>query len=860
MSPIVPHHHGRRKFLGQVAASGAAFVDLRRGANRAETGSGGNAPTECTVRLSAPPMARGLLRQGCAARQDEFFATLANDFMVVSVSRRSARIEAITNRITGQKFALKGDQSGFHCLDGSPEGLEWLADSLRAHRLTTTVEDDGNCARVTFFEDLGALRVSLVYSLERTHFWVERRLILESPAKPVELERVVYGRLQIEGARLKTLELGKFDRPVIAAVGQGGVFAGVGFWFYRIDGEGNYQNAATALKVDGRFAAEPWYLGVFQAEPGEPYPGWLWYRHFLEIRKADWDRQSHWSYWNAGWGQWGIELDDPSAPPYIELAHRLGIRSIAFGSGLYGRGLAAYAELAKTSEAAGKNLAALRRNGIEAGFLDSGDLSRKWEQAAVLEDKLRVLQRAAGAGFGAIHFDFFSTVDSYRAHRNVAACFRSARALSAYTECHLGMAAYGPEFQREVPVNHPADLQGFDLSHFSSDWTTFLGFRKSRSEWQRQFQYLMPEGGLYYFLTHYSNWGHARRYVDPEPQQFLYGPHAYCSIAYNFHDRIGFRESVAAASAFSPYYVFGHLDLKMPEPDVSFAREFQEWIAENVDILRSGRVCLEDERSCVISKVRNGSGCIYVVNYGPGERELRLLLQELPEGLVRQVYPIRGEGVRVRSGEPLRIRAKGESVLILDVNEGLKTLPPENAGNLRIDLPDWERTGSEWKTRVTVPDIRKRLLAGRDPGLPRKLLSIDQAGSEDSRSREVGTTLGKGKLPARFLEVYGFQGDTVETWKIVPWAFADRVWFVFSPSKPHRLVDKIPELRVNGTRTPVLPRVDYRPAQVNDWLCPLYFADVTEQCRYGQTNEIVFGAEAKERGSTYLISAANRER
>ena len=68
----------------------------------------------------------------------------------------------------------------------------------------------------------------------------------------------------------------------------------------------------------------------------------------------------------------------------------------------------------------------------------------------------------------------------------------------------------------------------------------------------------MPEDGLYYYLTHYANWGNPRRYTDPEPQQFIWSVAAYCGAirlwlamrgATSAGQRIVFVISCAAASA-----------------------------------------------------------------------------------------------------------------------------------------------------------------------------------------------------------------------------------------------------------------------------------------------------------------------
>jgi len=461
----------------------------------------------------------------------------------------------------------------------------------------------------------------------------------------------------------------------------------------------------------------------------------------------------------------------------------------------------------------------------------------------------------------------------FSAHRNVAAYLRCARETMDYTECHLGMADYGPMLQREVLLNHPTDLAGFDVSRFSSDWATFLGFRRSRMEWQRRCDYLMPECGLYYYVTHYSNWGHPRRYLDPEPQQLLYGPHAYCGIAYNLHDTIGFRESVAAASAFSPYYVFGYLDLRMPDRDVAYARRYLEWVADNAQLLRPGRPCIESEDACVMSKIRDGKGLVYLLNYDAGKRSFKLKLEIGAEGRarIRQVYPSREAEFEARAGATIVVQVRGESTAILDVNRALKTLPPTNTSDFPIDVCRWKKSGDGPKAQFVLPDVHPLLRAAGDPNVPKELLSIDQVQDTDPNCLDrvsimpgqpmtaVVRWLGIGKLPDQFASAYGFRnGKIVDTWKLAPWAFADRIWFVYRPGKPVPLAGPFPKLEVNGRPVTLFPRVDYRSKTVDTWTCPIFYADITALCRYGEANEVALSNLSEEWPSDCYIASGAR--
>jgi hypothetical protein len=324
----------------------------------------------------------------------------------------------------------------------------------------------------------------------------------------------------------------------------------------------------------------------------------------------------------------------------------------------------------------------------------------------------------------------------------------------------------------------------------------------------------------------------------------------------------------------------GHLELNLPEPEVRFARNWLAWVAGNADVLRRARVCLEDEAACVVSKVRDGQGAVFVVNYQPGKRTFRMKLTTGARTplTIRPVYPVRQVPFQVRDGEEVEVEVRGESVAVLDVNQGLNSLPPQNPGVLRLDVADWQREEGGWVAHFTLPDpsasLRTGLAAARDPHLPRELVSLEQLEETDPVRKAADSTgavgwLGRGPLPALFLQAYGFRdGQTVETWKIAPWAFADRVWLVYRPPRPPRLSDQWPEARVNGKTVPLVPRVDYRPAKPEDWTCSLFFADLTEVCqscpersrRNGRRN-LVWLAEpdGSRPGACYVMAADRRQ-
>ncbi len=847
----------RREFVATAVAVPAAFVFQPGEADRTPN-------VECLLYPALPDGVASLAKSPWTAKLGAEEAVLENAFARFRIALASGLLLSVLNKITGEEFAFS-DELGLDMRDAQGGVSHFPPDGPALALRPAHEASDSGGIQLTLTGAIGDGVVRVSYRGAPGAFWLERRLVLEPGVRGVRLERVLYGRFSASPGQTKVLELGKFDRPRLLSGAKGGVFGGVGWWFYQTSADGTYENREMGLAVNERFESEPWYVGVFRREEGEPYPGWLWYRSFLQLQKSAEDRQETWCYWNAGWGQWGIDVDDPSAEKYIDLARRLGISSIAFGSGGSGKGVPAYVELMKVSEAAKANAASLKRANIEFGFLEHGGLGERWQDDKVVEEKLKVLEEYAALGIRAMHFDFFSTADSYRAHRNVERYFRTSRRLLDYTECHLGMATYGPQFQRLVLLNHPTDLHGFNIAHFSSDWATFLGFRESRREWQKRYDYLMPEYGLYYYLTHYSNWGHPRLYRDPESQQFLYGPHAYCGIAYNFHDFFGFQMSIAAASAFTLFFVLGHLELTMPEPELAFAREYLQWTKKNAWVLRRSRVCMESDDFAVVSKVQDGNGPVFLVNYGPGARRVRIGLENIqtPKS-IRLVFPERR--LLSLSSRKLELTVPGGSVAILDLNDSLTGPPPAASPGAAIEPSAVRRRDASVEVRFDVPRLDRG--ASRQ-ALPARLLSLDDLGLSASgilseeEEKQAGATvkwIGRGRLPARFREVFGFDRGTAPTERFVPWAFADRLWLVYRPPVPIPFAATVPKLVVNGRGGQFFPRVDYRPKQEADWSCPLFFADVTQLVKAGIPNIVRISGIKDEGGFIALMTRRKANR
>jgi hypothetical protein len=277
----------------------------------------------------------------------------------------------------------------------------------------------------------------------------------------------------------------------------------------------------------------------------------------------------------------------------------------------------------------------------------------------------------------------------------------------------------------------------------------------------------------------------------------------------------------------------------------------------------------------VVSKVCDGKGAIFLLNYQPGERvfSLKLAIGGAGPATIRRVYPDRGAPMATQDGWTVEARVGGESVVILELNRAMKNLPPENRRRFPVEIADWKASGARREGIFLMPDVKALLAKHTDPSLPARLLSLEQAAQTrpdlvamvrvrpGEEPRSLVQWLGRGPLPEPFLAAYGFDAAhaTVETWKVVPWAYADRVWVVYRPEKPIPLSAKPPRLTLNGQAVALWPRVDYRPKNVAAWTCPLLFADITGQVRYGAPNAAALDGAPETTPACYVTSGVGQD-
>jgi hypothetical protein len=241
------------------------------------------------------------------------------------------------------------------------------------------------------------------------------------------------------------------------------------------------------------------------------------------------------------------------------------------------------------------------------------------------------------------------------------------------------------------------------------------------------------------------------------------------------------------------------------------------------------------------------------MNYDAGTRLFRLDLGPSRKDFseLREVFPSQGQMFRTAQDEVVEVLVPGESVTILEMNQAFRGLPPSSR-IIRQDLQDWKSSGDGWMREVSLQDESLSSLPTSNPDIPAQILALDQL---DDPKDPIVADIGKGQIPEKLLEILDFQdGKRVATWKLVPWALPDRVWFVYKPSEPPLLSGELPELELNGVSVPLVPRLDYRPEDRSDWNCPIFFADVTGIHETDQPSSFLLSRVRKpEPDQCYLI-------
>jgi hypothetical protein len=95
---------------------------------------------------------------------------------------------------------------------------------------------------------------------------------------------------------------------------------------------------------------------------------------------------------------------------------------------------------------------------------------------------------------------------------------------------------------------------------------------------------------------------------------------------------------------------------------------------------------------------------------------------------IRLIYP-KSENLALKGdGRLVNIRVKGESVAILDVNESVNSLPPQNPSRFPIDLAQWRKNPDGWSGSFALPGMREKLEehAVNCISIPNRLLSQDE--------------------------------------------------------------------------------------------------------------------------------------
>jgi hypothetical protein len=174
-----------------------------------------------------------------------------------------------------------------------------------------------------------------------------------------------------------------------------------------------------------------------------------------------------------------------------------------------------------------------------------------------------------------------------------------------------------------------------------------------------------------------------------------------------------------------------------------------------------------------------------------------------------------------------------------------------------VDVALRRKSELEHEASFALPLVQEQLAHRKDATLPARVVSADQTETDFVTSKNAGRSLGK--LPREFLDAYGFTEDKfLDTWKAAPWAFGDRVWFVYRPPVNPSITTRAPVIQLNGQEITLLPRVQYEPGEkdARKWTIALWFADITKHCRFGETNHVTLsGTPDVEAGLCYVAAA-----
>ncbi|MGW8180108.1 MAG: hypothetical protein ACWGQW_15315, partial [bacterium] len=254
---------GRRRFL-EVAGGSIALVRVPvQLANSYEPRT--KREILCSIYPAVPARLFQSTGTGCSVDEDVDNFTISNRYLAVVISKNTGLAVGLANRVVNASYKLVDDDAGYRIKPtGAQPPCEWWAVSPQAKKPAARVEQTHESAVLLLNSRVDGIDIELAYVIRNDQFWVERRLSIKKETELGHLDRLVYGRLNVPEGKSRVLELGRFDRPLLVEIGtDGGLFAGVGWWFYQVDTSGRYLNQDMDYECGREFRGEPWYLSVF---------------------------------------------------------------------------------------------------------------------------------------------------------------------------------------------------------------------------------------------------------------------------------------------------------------------------------------------------------------------------------------------------------------------------------------------------------------------------------------------------------------------------------------------------------------------------------------------------------------------
>ena len=792
-------------------------------------------------------------------------------------------LSSLGNRMSGNEFPFVLREVFRLTTDGGTLGPENL-NLLKVEEIEEP-EAVHFCVR---FEGKG-LELELHIRLGVNRHFLQQWLCVHSPAESIRLREVNLLALEATGGGpVRVVHLNQMDESCGAAFlpgEEGGLFSCIEFPYYQteVNDQSIFQGyqLSRIIEPEGAYKSQILTLGVFRNEEGSE----AWFREYLAATDPPFKEIP--TLLHHGFGQGDLFPWSESLERYYELEDELDLSIIYFaGSGnVANRSLEArepYREGLKSLTKRGK------RPVTNVGWSPRREGTCFVERVQEMEI---LVEGLAEMGYRVINHDGLNSphcrdgdcshdpedpVQRFQDYEGLIGVFRKAAAAGIdYQEGHIGFWSLGPFAARELSVIHAYDWQVFP-QHLSAGQAIFeTWLDKTKTSYKR---YLLPIYKYRGQVSYYRLWEEDKH---PLPAGDVIVSWNWNRQDGGFHDAIGWRNALVGAMAMGVNFNFSYLAPDILEEDLAFTRKWLEWEKDHVEELLRLRLCADDPLVDVISKTGKNGGFVFCMNRDWLDRTVEVEIA-LPVNTweVKEIYPIErflggSASGNFESGESIRLHLAPKSVVVLELRPAaadgsvrvfgakvLTTRENDRGGieadlSIPVDIPkttigfrsegrlqdiqvdlsqrfyvpglvDWAREGETFVTSFTLPEVQT---AGQDSdeAVPATVRIVDELSETADR------------LVRQLLDLPTTGDLNVDTWRMYPWAFANKVYLVLEfDSAPEVSEEHLmsPRVGVNGQDVTVAPKFRFGRGEEDLLLSNFFFSDVTQFLRSGSENRI----------------------